>query len=142
MIGRTIVGVERPRSEYGDYDDERRWLLRLDDGTAVEFAATGWEVDEVTVTHLTPAVLHQREVDREREAQEREEERQRWEEANARKQAHIAEMRAKLDPDAFERWRRETYPEVGEILKDTWTGPMLQQMTARSPLLDFIEQQK
>lgn len=142
MIGRTIVGVERPVSEHGDYEDERRWLLRLDDGTAVEFAATGWEVDEVTVTHLTPEVLREREVDRERECLERAEESRRQAEANARRQAHIDRMRGELDPKEFERWRQKTYPTMNEILKDAWTGPVLQQMTAHPLLSDFIEQKK
>ena len=51
FIGRTIVGFE-----IDDYD--RRWLLRLDDGTAVELSVEGFE-GEGKVVHLTDEVIEQ-----------------------------------------------------------------------------------
>jgi hypothetical protein len=132
LVGRTIAGLEQ--------QDEYTWLLRLDDGTAVEFAARGWDVDETSVTHLTPEVLRQREVDAETARREREEEIRRNLEEGRRRREHIARMRAQLDPEAFERWRRETYPTFAEILKDVWTRPRIAEaLSAPSSLLDGVK---
>jgi hypothetical protein len=128
-IGRTITGIEPPSTENG-----WQWLLRLDDGTAVEFAVTDYG-DEITVEHLTPEVLRQREADAEAERLARWEARQRTLEVNERKRVHIAEMRSQLTPKAFEKWRRETYPTMTETLKDVWTAPKIQKQFESSSLL-------
>jgi hypothetical protein len=138
FIGRTITGIERPPSEHGDWEDDRRWLLRLDDGTAVEFTAEGYEVDAVTVVHLTEDVLRQRAIDTEAERVAHEEEMQRAHEARERQRIHIEEMKTKLAPNAFKKWRRETYPTHAEILKDAWTGPVARQAFASSSVLDSL----
>lgn len=135
FIGRTITGIERPISEHGEWEDDRRWLLRLDDGTAVEFAAEGYEIDETTVTHLTEEVLRQRAIDAEADRLEREEQLARTLEARERARVHMDQMRGQLDPEAFEKWRRKTYPTLPETLKEVWSGPSMQEQFAASPIL-------
>lgn len=127
FIGRTITGLE-----VDDYN--RRWLLRLDDGTAVEFAVEGYE-GEGDVTHLTDEVIRQRALDAEAERLARGESVRLAKEQAILKRAHMAEMREQLNPEAFEKWRRETYPTLPETLKDVWaSGPLLEQWNTGSPL--------
>lgn len=116
FLGRTITGLEEVHGNL--------LLLRLDDGTAVEVAIEGYD-DELVVTHVTEEVVAQRAITAERERRVNEEYRRRLAEAAEKKRVHIAQMRKQLDPEAFEKWRRETYPTLNESLKDVWTGPLV-----------------
>lgn len=123
FIGRTITGLEEVHGSL--------LLLRLDDGTAAEVAIDGYD-DELTVTHVTDEVVAQRAITAERERRVNEEYRRRLAEAAEKQRAHKAQMRAELNPEAFEKWRRETYPTLNETLKDVWTGPLVaEQFQAR-----------
>lgn len=132
FIGRSITAIEPPGAE-----NDWQWLLRLDDGTAIEFGVRDYG-DEITVTHLTPEVLQQRALDREAERLESEAERIRRALAAERRRVHMDEMRGQLDPATFEKWRRETYPTTTEVIKDAWSSaPLAEQFAAPSVLSRF-----
>jgi hypothetical protein len=125
FIGRTIVGVE---------DDDWPWLLRLDDGTAVEFDITDYG-DTVTLTHLTDEVLRRRAAEEAERLVQVEKDRVEREKREKETHAHIARMREQLDPEAFEKWRRATYPTTVETLRDVWTSSsILEQFGAKAEI--------